>query len=194
MDDALYSDDNLVIAGTRHADRASLWQRPRSAWSAYAVEFVGGRAAAPTGCGKTGVMELALVRTLLSGNGAKALYLAPTKVRRLELPSSQGCRFLTVPRCVRGGVRPWRQSLCVERHADWEARLEPLQLKVALLTSDADTDIQALQHRDVMCVARRHADGVAVPSADLPPHHKKMPVRADSVATPEKWDALTRRW
>jgi len=69
---------------------------------------------------------------------------------------------LTVLRHDNGVMRQWRQSLCVERHADWEAKLEPLQLKVALLTSDADTDIQALERHDVMCVARRHADSEVV--------------------------------
>jgi len=84
MDDALYTDDNLVIAGTRHPDRSALATRALSL-DPMRLRFVCARAAAPTGCGKTGVMELALVRALLIGNGAKTLYLAPTKVRRLEL-------------------------------------------------------------------------------------------------------------
>jgi ATP-dependent DNA helicase HFM1/MER3 len=57
---------------------------------------------APTGCGKTGVFELAIVRMLMSaaGNGlhlCKAVYLAPIK------------------------------ALCDERHTDWSQRYHLLR-------------------------------------------------------------------
>jgi ATP-dependent DNA helicase HFM1/MER3 len=79
-------------------------------------------------------MELALVQTLMATPSARMLYLAPTK------------------------------SLCAERHADWDRKLAPLQLRTTLLTADTDHDASTMQRSDVI------------------------------VATPEKWDALTRRW
>ncbi|KAI9223399.1 hypothetical protein BC828DRAFT_403164 [Blastocladiella britannica] len=64
---------------------------------------------APTGSGKTVLLDLALVRVLQLGNpNAKAVYLAPTK------------------------------SLCSERMADWSRRLRPLGVQVAELTGDSD--------------------------------------------------------
>lgn len=70
--------------------------------------------AAPTGAGKTGVLELALARRLLApppgAPPAKALYLAPSR------------------------------ALCQERLADWRARFGPLGVSVAELTGDADAD------------------------------------------------------
>ncbi|KAK4545902.1 hypothetical protein LTR36_002466 [Oleoguttula mirabilis] len=65
---------------------------------------------APTGSGKTAVLELAICR-LINGfaNGSyKIVYQAPTK------------------------------SLCSERHRDWQAKFGPLDLQCAELTGDTD--------------------------------------------------------
>lgn len=56
--------------------------------------------AAPTGAGKSVLMELAIIRTLLNnGNDSKIIYMAPTK------------------------------SLCSERARDWEAKFKPFNIE-----------------------------------------------------------------
>lgn len=70
---------------------------------------------APTGCGKTAIFDLALLRTVSAGNAAKVLYLAPMK------------------------------ALCQERLEDWRERGKTLKLNVMLLTGDVDWATSAMQ-------------------------------------------------
>ncbi|KAI7191105.1 P-loop containing nucleoside triphosphate hydrolase protein [Hortaea werneckii] len=78
---------------------------------------------APTGSGKTAVMELAICR-LINGftNGSyKIVYQAPTK------------------------------SLCSERQRDWQARFGPLDLQCAELTGDTDiAQLRNVQHATII--------------------------------------------
>ncbi|KAI7636488.1 P-loop containing nucleoside triphosphate hydrolase protein, partial [Hortaea werneckii] len=78
---------------------------------------------APTGSGKTAVMELAICR-LINGfaNGSyKIVYQAPTK------------------------------SLCSERQRDWQAKFGPLDLQCAELTGDTDiAQLRNVQHATVI--------------------------------------------
>ena len=65
---------------------------------------------APTGSGKTGVLELAICRLVMTNrsDSYKIVYMAPTK------------------------------SLCAERQRDWQAKFQPLSIKCAELTGDTD--------------------------------------------------------
>ncbi|KAK5132736.1 hypothetical protein LTR08_008702 [Meristemomyces frigidus] len=78
---------------------------------------------APTGSGKTAVLELAICR-LINGyaNGSyKVVYQAPTK------------------------------SLCAERQRDWQAKFGPLDLKCAELTGDTDnTQLRNVQNASII--------------------------------------------
>jgi ATP-dependent DNA helicase HFM1/MER3 len=59
---------------------------------------------APTGSGKTVIMELAIIRTLLNrGTDSKIIYMAPTK------------------------------SLCSERARDWQAKFKPYGIDCNIL-------------------------------------------------------------
>lgn len=92
---------------------------------------------APTGSGKTAIMELAICRLAnISTSGSfKIVYQAPTK------------------------------SLCSERLRDWQKKFAALDLRCAELTGDTE----AVQLRNV-----QHASII--------------------IATPEKWDSVTRKW
>lgn len=78
---------------------------------------------APTGSGKTAVLELAICR-LINGfaNGSyKVVYQAPTK------------------------------SLCSERQRDWQAKFGPLDLQCAELTGDTDhAQLRNVQHASII--------------------------------------------
>lgn len=78
---------------------------------------------APTGSGKTAVLELAICR-LISGfaNGSyKIIYQAPTK------------------------------SLCSERQRDWQKKFGPFDLQVAELTGDTDNaQLRNVQHASII--------------------------------------------
>lgn len=97
---------------------------------------------APTGSGKTGVFELAIVKAiqdqeLVINTGAmKIIYLAPTK------------------------------ALCSERRDDWEKKFSPFGIQCLELTSDFDTatDFKNIRKSSIL------------------------------LATPEKWDSITRSW
>jgi len=64
--------------------------------------------AAPTGCGKTVVHELAITRLLAKSSNFKCLFLAPTK------------------------------ALCQQRIVEWSAKFSPFGLKVVEVTGDVD--------------------------------------------------------
>lgn len=92
---------------------------------------------APTGSGKTAILELAICRLMnVSSSGSyKIVYQAPTK------------------------------SLCSERQRDWQTKFVPLGLTCAELTGDTDhAQLQNVQHATII------------------------------IATPEKWDSMTRKW
>ena len=118
--------------------------------------------AAPTGSGKTGVLELAMLRMLsgcLNGHGhfchskgsLKAVYLAPTKAlvqasldqghcalltRSMRLPHAQ-CMWT----CLQEKTKAWQQSFGMQ-----------LALKVAELTGDVDSaDAALLEDADIIC-------------------------------------------
>ena len=61
-------------------------------WPAYCLHI------APTGSGKTGVMELAIVRALVTDKAPKVLYLAPTKVESRVPVDRATSWLLTSPR------------------------------------------------------------------------------------------------
>lgn len=75
--------------------------------------------AAPTGCGKTACLEMALVRSLAEFDGAKrhllgkVVYIAPMK------------------------------ALCEERYKDWEHRLRPFGLSVCKLTGGSPAELMS---------------------------------------------------
>ena len=87
---------------------------------------------APTGSGKTAIFELAILKTLRSmpihNEGTEtrrlAVYLAPTKVRRLIH------LHVIAPQLIQA------QALCSERFHDWKTRFSPLGLTCLELTGD----------------------------------------------------------
>lgn len=98
---------------------------------------------APTGSGKTGVFELAIVKLIMDSQASaidmgavKIVYLAPTK------------------------------ALCAERRDDWSNKFEPFNIHCYELTSDITTasNFKNLQQSSIL------------------------------LATPEKWDSITRSW
>lgn len=98
---------------------------------------------APTGSGKTGVFELAIIKMIMDCEkkpadygAAKIVYLAPTK------------------------------ALCAERREDWMRKFGPFNIQCHELTSDMDIAInfKSLQKSSIL------------------------------LATPEKWDSVTRSW
>ena len=80
---------------------------------------------APTGSGKTGILELAVVKMIKDkANGsqmAKAVYLAPTK------------------------------ALCTEKSNSFQKKFQPLQLKCSELTGDTEeASYNVLNNSDIM--------------------------------------------
>ena len=88
---------------------------------------------APTGSGKTAVLELAICR-LVTGFAAgsyKIVYQAPTK------------------------------SLCSERQRDWQAKFAPLDLKCAELTGDTEAvQLRNVQHASIIVTTPEKWDSV----------------------------------
>ena len=79
--------------------------------------------AAPTGSGKTVILELAICRLLATfgSDQYKVIYQAPTK------------------------------ALCAERHRDWEAKFATLDVRCAALTGDTDqAQIKNIQNASVI--------------------------------------------
>ncbi|RKP35955.1 P-loop containing nucleoside triphosphate hydrolase protein, partial [Dimargaris cristalligena] len=91
---------------------------------------------APTGAGKTCLLELALIQLFRNpSHDFKAIYLAPTK------------------------------ALCAERFKDWSSKFDPLGISCKEATGDTDfTNLGDILRARLI------------------------------IATPEKWDALSRRW
>lgn len=99
---------------------------------------------APTGSGKTGVFELAIIKVILDSErrhnidfgAAKIVYLAPTK------------------------------ALCSERRSDWSSKFRDFNIQCHELTSDMTStiDFKSVQRSCIL------------------------------LATPEKWDSITRNW
>ncbi|TQB76107.1 Sec63 [Monascus purpureus] len=89
--------------------------------------------AAPTGSGKTVVMELAICRLLnsLKDERFKVVYQAPTK------------------------------SLCAERYRDWNAKFSSLDLKCAELTGDTDhSQLKSVQTAQIIITTPEKWDSV----------------------------------
>ncbi|KAM0716552.1 hypothetical protein Q7P37_007997 [Cladosporium fusiforme] len=88
---------------------------------------------APTGSGKTAVMELAICR-LMNGfaNGSfKIIYQAPTK------------------------------SLCSERQRDWQKKFGPFDLEIAELTGDTDhAQLRNVQHASIIITTPEKWDSI----------------------------------
>ena len=73
--------------------------------------------AAPTGAGKTGVLELALCRLVLRGPAtAKALYLAPSRALVSERVSDWRARFGATISRARGPCRRRRTARRIDGH------------------------------------------------------------------------------
>jgi ATP-dependent DNA helicase HFM1/MER3 len=88
---------------------------------------------APTGSGKTAVLELAICRLVSSfaAGSFKIIYQAPTK------------------------------SLCSERQRDWEAKFASLDLKCAELTGDTDAaQLRNVQHASIIITTPEKWDSV----------------------------------
>jgi ATP-dependent DNA helicase HFM1/MER3 len=88
---------------------------------------------APTGSGKTAVIELAICRIVnkLANGTFKIVYQAPTK------------------------------SLCAERQRDWQAKFGPLDLQVAELTGDTDSyQIRNVQHASIIVTTPEKWDSI----------------------------------
>ncbi|KAK9470828.1 P-loop containing nucleoside triphosphate hydrolase protein [Dipodascopsis tothii] len=92
----------------------------------------------PTGSGKTVLFELAMVRLFLAADdGAKAVYMAPTK------------------------------ALCMERHADWTRKFGVLGKTCGLLTGDtALEDVSAVKRADIIVTTPEKWDSVTRKWAD----------------------------
>jgi len=87
---------------------------------------------APTGSGKTGIAELAVMRLLRAHPGLKAVYVAPLK------------------------------ALVRERMADWGSKfVSQLGFKLCELTGDSAPDMAALMHADILCTTPEKWDGVS---------------------------------
>jgi superfamily II RNA helicase len=88
---------------------------------------------APTGSGKTAILELAICRVMnkfVNGN-FKIVYQAPTK------------------------------SLCAERQRDWQSKFGPLDLQVAELTGDTEsTQLRNVQHASIIVTTPEKWDSV----------------------------------
>uniref|UniRef100_A0A6G1SJS3 DNA 3'-5' helicase n=1 Tax=Aceria tosichella TaxID=561515 RepID=A0A6G1SJS3_9ACAR len=99
---------------------------------------------APTGSGKTGVFELAIIKVIIDAehrritdvSAPKVVYLAPTK------------------------------ALCTERKLDWERKFKQYNIQCIELTSDSSLAI----------------------------NFKELNKTCILLATPEKWDSITRTW
>ena len=89
--------------------------------------------AAPTGSGKTAILELAICRLLSAhvNSQFKIVYQAPTK------------------------------ALCAERQRDWERKFAPLDLRCAELTGDTDqTHLRSVQNANVIITTPEKWDSV----------------------------------
>lgn len=87
----------------------------------------------PTGSGKTGIAELAILRLFRSPNltpRPKAVYLAPLR------------------------------ALCDARRREWQALFAPLRLMVALVTGDTEPDRDFLYRADVIVSTPEKWDGI----------------------------------
>lgn len=100
---------------------------------------------APTGSGKTGVFELAIIKVIMDAESRhfvgcalpKVVYLAPTK------------------------------ALCTERKFDWDKKFKQFNIECVELTSDTTGKLVNLRESTRPCII---------------------------LATPEKWDSITRTW
>ena len=88
---------------------------------------------APTGGGKTAILELAICRlvSISRYNQYKIVYMAPTK------------------------------SLCAERYRDWESKFASLDLRCAELTGDTDQiHVQYVQHANIIITTPEKWDSI----------------------------------
>lgn len=100
--------------------------------------------AAPTGCGKTVIMELAICRLLMTSRDVnfKVIYQAPTK------------------------------SLCSERLRDWKAKFAVLDLQCAELTGDTDlSQMQNVHNASIIITTPEKWDSMTRKWKD---HHRLM--------------------
>lgn len=153
--------------------------------------------AAPTGCGKTGVFELAMLRLIAQRAGhsnggdtgsstATSSGGTPTSGSKHN-PQAHGKVLYLSP----------LRALCAEKKAEWTAKFKPLGLRVALCTGDVDGfggggggPFDGTATGGAGAADDDADDGLSGGGDSL------AAVRAADiiVATPEKWDALTRRW
>ncbi|GBF89417.1 ATP-dependent DNA helicase-like protein [Raphidocelis subcapitata] len=98
--------------------------------------------AAPTGSGKTGVMELAMVRLW---------------AQRLD---AAGALVPPMGRCKAVYLAPIR-ALVQERHADWSARFGALGLSVVELSGDSGGEARELEGADLICTTPEKFDHVS---------------------------------
>jgi len=88
---------------------------------------------APTGSGKTAVLELAICRLICASDDGsyKVIYQAPTK------------------------------SLCAERQRDWQSRFGPLGLQCVELTGDTDNaHLRTVQHASIIVTTPEKWDSI----------------------------------
>lgn len=88
---------------------------------------------APTGSGKTAILELAICRLVSVSRSSqyKIVYMAPTK------------------------------SLCAERYRDWDSKFASLDLRCAELTGDTDQiQVQYVQHANIIITTPEKWDSI----------------------------------
>lgn len=125
---------------------------------------------APTGSGKTKIFELAIVELMLEleriGGDVKDVKIIYSKCFFDTIQLNDRRKLQTFFLCV-NLVAPTK-ALCNEMHHMWDVKFRPFGVKVALVTGDSDpTEMNDLGDLSSYQIA---------------------------VTTPEKWDAMTRRW
>eukprot|EP00882_Tetradesmus_deserticola_P028003 GHRQ01031164.1.p1 GENE.GHRQ01031164.1~~GHRQ01031164.1.p1 ORF type:complete len:248 (+),score=80.72 GHRQ01031164.1:76-744(+) len=114
---------------------------------------------APTGAGKTGVMELAMLRLL-------SKHLTPVVVAHNSNPHPQRQQQQQVLQALRGSSKTVYigpiKALVQERQADWQRRFGMLGLRCVQLTGDVDDDNMAdeLEAADIICTTPEKFDQV----------------------------------
>ena len=136
--------------------------------------------AAPTGSGKTGVLELAILNTLsnrLQQNGGpfpasvrlRTIYLAPSKAL-VQVQSILLVCYTGVQQFVAAQTSLLACSAVQEKVKEWQHRLgSSLGLRVEELTGDSDSmqDIGRTEDADIICTTPEKFGNIMLCCADL---------------------------
>lgn len=122
---------------------------------------------APTGSGKTAVLEMAMCRLFettgksQSRQAVKVIYLAPAK------------------------------ALCQERYTDWSTRFGSLGIKVKMWTGDVEGELSQLAHADVITTTPGNRLLIILLSSFVPPLTTHITLHRRRA---EKWHSTTKKW